>query len=478
MNVLFVAVEMSPIAKVGGLADVIGSLPKALSRLGHDVRVILPRYRMIETYPDLKLVELGSFEVQVGKNWRKQANLCETWIEGVQVYLIGTDEWYDKSVDNSTLYQAGGDLHLFFSRAVLASVDLTGWMPDVVHCHDWHTGFVPVLMREQAGRRWDDVATVFTIHNFAYQGEFPFDVLDRLGLSRSLFNSNQLEAYGSINFLKAGCVFADRVNTVSETYAKEIQTPEYGCCLDGLMRHLSDLGVLSGILNGIDQEAFNPETDPALPYRYSVNDKKGKAKCKAELRKELGLERSDGPLFGVVSRLSAQKGLDLLADCGDLFDKLSCQLVVQGLGDPWIAERFMRLEEMYPTRIKLIHEFNAPLAQRVYAGCDAFLMPSRFEPCGLGQLIAMRYGALPVVRATGGLKDTVVDGETGFVFSKPDPRELADAITRAVKLYEDPKAWNARVETVMKQDFSWTRSALQYESLYTKCLERRLTLTA
>jgi starch synthase len=478
MNILFVAVEMTPVAKVGGLADVIGALPKALRKLGHDVRVILPRYRMVEEYPGLEVVEEAAFDVRVGRNWVKSARVASTEVDGVPVWLVGTDEWFDKSVDSSTLYQPGGDMHLFFCRAVLRAAEELGWVPDVVHCHDWHTGFVPVLMREQGGRVWDDVGTVFTIHNFAYQGEFGFEVIDRLGLSRSLFNSAQLEAYGSVNFLKAGCVFSDRVTTVSETYAREIQTMEYGCSLDGLMRHLADDGRLSGIVNGIDRDLFDPATDPALAASFSASDPAGKAQCKKALRDEVGLPQTDEPLFGIVSRLSGQKGLDLVADCAEAFERLSAQIVIQGLGDPWLASEFSRLQAIYPNRIRLIQEFNAPLAQRVYGGCDMFLMPSRFEPCGLGQMIAMRYGTIPVVRATGGLKDTVEEGVTGFVFSKSTPEELEEAMARAVAHYRDPEGWKAMVGRAMQQDFGWTRSAARYAALYEECLEHRLSRIA
>jgi starch synthase len=474
MNILFVAVEMTPVAKVGGLADVIGALPKALIKLGHNVRVVLPRYRMIETTPGLEIREIAEFSVAIGPHWTKPGTLAETVVDGVPVWLVGTDEWYDKSVDSSSLYQPGGDMHLFFSRAVLQAAEVADWIPDVIHCHDWHTGFIPVLMREQASAVWDEVAAVFTIHNFAYQGEFGLEVLDRLGLCRSLFNANQLEAFGSVNFLKAGCVFSDRVNTVSETYAEEIQTPEFGCSLDGLMRHLADMKLLRGILNGIDQDVFNPETDTSIPFCYNAANIRVKAQCKAALLREIGLPDTGEPLFGIVSRLSGQKGLDLVAECAPIFEELGAQIVIQGLGDPWLASEFLRLQAKYPERIRLVQEFNAPLAQRVYAGSDVFLMPSRFEPCGLGQLIAMRYGTIPVVRATGGLKDTVEDGVTGFSFGRPIAAELGTALERAVKAYGDRDGWSMMIQTAMSRDFGWDASALRYEGLYEQCLAGRM----
>ena len=257
MKILFVSAEVAPFAKVGGLADVAGALPKALRALGHDVRIIMPLYRMIEDDPRWNLATtLGSFEVTMSPSWRKTATFMETEHAGVPIGFIGTDEWLDLSVGSDTLYQPGGMQHLFFSEAVLRAMEELDWIPDVIHCNDWHTGFLPVLMREKHARRWNSVASVFTIHNFAYQGDFGIEILDALDLPRRLFNPEQVEAWGRVNFLKAGCVYADQVNTVSETYAQEIQTQEYGCRLDGLMQHLERLGRLCGILNGIDMDVF------------------------------------------------------------------------------------------------------------------------------------------------------------------------------------------------------------------------------
>ncbi|HWD38333.1 MAG TPA: glycogen synthase [Fimbriimonas sp.] len=478
MKILFVAVEMSPIAKVGGLADVIGSLPKALRKNGHDARVILPFYKMIETNPslDIKLV-VEDFEVEMNPGWRKTARLYESELDGVPVYFIGEDEWYGNSVSSETLYQPGGHQHLFFCSAVLKAIERYEWTPDVIHCHDWHTGFLPVLMREKSLGAWEDTGAVFTIHNFAYQGDFGVEVLDDLALPHSLYNPNQLETWGRVNFLKAGCVFADRVNTVSRTYAQEIQTPEYGCTLEGLMGHIALQGRLTGILNGIDQVAFNPEIDPDIPTHFSASHLAGKRICKRELRKELGLPHDRGPLMGVVSRLSSQKGLDLLAQCGEAISKMGAQLVVQGVGDPALADEFACLEAQFPKNIRLVNRFDADIAQRVYASSDIFLMPSRFEPCGLGQMIAMRYGTIPVVRATGGLKDTVTDGETGFVFHQANVLDLLQALQRSVDAFQDKAAWKKMVLAAMGQDFSWDRSAKEYAALYQACVLDRLAST-
>ncbi len=474
MKILFVSHEVAPFAKVGGLADVAGSLPKALKERGHDVRILMPAYRMVLENPDFKVqpVVKNGFGVYVGPGWHETASLWETQLDDVPVYLLGGETWFRDTVSSSTVYQPGYEQHLFFARGAMESCRRLDWIPDVVHANDWHTGYLPVFLKKEDDPTWAGVASVFTIHNLAYQGEFGIDVLERAGLPTTMFNQHELEAYGAANFIKAGCAFADRVNTVSPRYAEEIQTPEFGCRLDGLMRHLSDTGRLSGILNGIDQQEFNPEVDPHLPDHFTSDNMAGKGNCKRELLKELGLGADDGsPLFGVVSRLSGQKGMDLIIDIADrLLD--SAKLVVQGLGDPWIAEKFRALALRRPDRFCFIERFDADLAQRVYAGSDMFLMPSAFEPCGLGQMIAMRYGTVPVVRETGGLADTVHENVNGFVFSWMDAHPFWLACQRAITAYKSD-GWADLVKRAMAFDSSWTRSAATYESLYAEALEAR-----
>jgi starch synthase len=340
-------------------------------------------------------------------------------------------------------------------------------MPDVIHCHDWHTGLVPVLMRERFRNEFAETAAVYTIHNLAYQGEFDLDVLDKLCLPRALFNPHQVEAWGRLNFLKAGAAFSNRVNTVSPTYAKEILSPSYGANLDGFMRSLSDRGRLSGILNGIDQDVFNPATDPDLPAHYSADDMAGKDLCKQALLAELELEPIPGaPLLGVVSRMSSQKGMDLIAETArELFD-LPVQLVILGAGEPPIVDALTCLAREYPRHLRYMDGFNLPLGARIYGACDGFLMPSSFEPCGLGQMIARRYGALPLVRATGGLVDTVTEGEDGFVFHQRSPEEFVATVRRLAKAFKAPKKWAKLVHHAMKMDAGWRSSALEYERLY------------
>jgi starch synthase len=475
LKVLFLSAEVAPFAKVGGLADVAGSLPRALRALGVDARVMMPSYKMVEANPAYNVqVELPAFEVQVGPDWKQTAYLKSTSHAEVPVYLLGTDRWFCESISSQTVYLPGSDQHLFFAAGVLAACKKLGWIPDVIHCNDWHTGFVPVIMREKDQKFWDNTASVFTIHNLAYQGEFSEKVLHQLGLSMALFNREQLETYGCVNFLKAGCVYSDQVNTVSPTYAQEIQTPDYGCRLEGLMLHLAEFGRLSGILNGIDSDEFNPETDPSIPAHYSCSDVAGKQVCKTGVLQELAMRPIEGaPLMGIVSRLSSQKGMDLFLDAAERLFAMNTQVIVQGLGDPWLAEQYRDLQDRFPERFRFIEKFDAPLAQRVYAGSDIFLMPSAFEPCGLGQLIAMRYGTIPVVRRTGGLADTVFEGMNGFVFEEKTTEEFLLTCARSVAAYTDKKVWGKLVKSAMTSDHSWDRSAKAYVALYDKALEDR-----
>jgi starch synthase len=475
MKILIVSVEVAPFAKVGGLADVAGALPKALQKLGHDVRLAMPLYKMIEDDARWTVKPMiDKLDVTMGSKWSKTAVVKQTDLEGVPVMLIGTDQWFPLSVDSASVYQPGGMQHVFLSQAILTACEELNWIPDVIHCNDWHTGFLPVILREKATGVWDRVASIYTIHNLAYQGEFGIEVLDALDLPHSLFNPNQLETYGRVNFLKAGAVFSDRVNTVSPNYAREILTPQYGCRLEGLMQHLAMEGRLSGILNGIDTDVFDPATDPDLPFHFSAESPENKAKCRAALLKELKMKPIEGaPVIGMVSRLSSQKGMDMVLESAESMLSLPTQLVVQGLGEPDIAEGFRQLEKRFPKQVRFIERFDAPLAERVYAGCDAFLMPSKFEPCGLGQLIAMRYGTVPVVRSTGGLADTVFDGLNGFVFHHQEPMEMLAAIERMQCTFEDPTRWTEIQSAGMHADFGWAKSALAYEDLYDEAISDR-----
>jgi starch synthase len=467
MNIVFVSSEVAPYAKVGGLADVAGSLPQALAKLGHRPTVVMPAYRMILDDPRWAVKDLiETLPVAVSSKWKVDGWVKELDMEGVRVLLIGGEGFFQATA-SSEIYTPGIEQYLYFSAAVLETIHALDLKPDVVHCNDWQTGFVPVLMREKQSRRWNRTATIFTIHNLAYQGEFGFDILDRLELPHRLFNHHQLETWGKVNFLKSGCVFSDQINTVSPTYAEEIQSPAYGCSLEGLMSHLGRQGRLHGILNGIDLKFFNPETDPALPANFSADDLSGKIICKSRLQAELGLPvRPAAPLMGIVSRLSSQKGIGLVLDVMPRIADSKGQLIVQGLGDPLIANRLRDLEAKFPEHLRFVEEFDADLAQRIYAGSDMFLMPSAYEPCGLGQMIAMRYGTVPVVRKTGGLADTVFDGTNGFVFEEFTADALWDALEEAIETFPGIADWGRYVVGGLNSDHSWERSARTYIDLY------------
>ncbi|MBL8067984.1 MAG: glycogen synthase [Armatimonadetes bacterium] len=468
MKILFVSAEMAPFAKVGGLADVAASLPKALKAIGHEVRVFMPGYGLLLEDPSLRAKPvIDQFIVRVNAARFVKGTLYRSQSGGTEVWSVDGEVNFRRARSSEHVYTFSRDDYLYFSQAALEACQETGWIPDVVHCHDWHTGFIPAILRELKSGIWDNVPSVFTIHNLAYQGEFGFDTLDACGLPHSLYRPEMVEAYGSVNFLKTGAAFADQVNTVSPNYAHEIQTPEFGCRLDGHMRYLHSQGRLHGILNGIDAEVWNPATDPALPANYSAEDLQGKSACRNHLVKLGGLTKaSEGPILGMVTRLSNQKGFDLLLEAADRLFATGACLVVQGLGDPWASSQLRRLEAKYPGQVKFFELFDADLAQQVYAGCDAFLMPSAFEPCGLGQMFAMRYGTVPVVRHTGGLADTVFDGHTGFTFSEQSGAALADAVERCAATFRKADRWRELVYAGMASDFSWSKSAQAYVQLY------------
>ena len=474
MRVLYVSAEVAPFAKVGGLADVAAGLPKAIKSLGHDCRVILPYYQLIADNPRWKTkVVVDSFKVDMNPAWSKTARLRSLDLEGVTYYFVETDEWFTESKDSASMYQPGGEVHAFFVSATLRAMELLGWIPNIVHANDWHTGFLPVLLKEKACSTWDKTGTIYTIHNMAYQGEFGCEALDWLDLSHDLYNFHQVEAWGQVNFLKAGMSFADVVNTVSPTYAQEVQTEEYGCGLEGLSSFLAENDRLFGVLNGLDYGVWDPKSDPRITAKYSATQLDGKAACREALMDQIGFTPIEGaPLVGMISRISTQKGFDLLVTgAHELFD-LPIQMVVQGLGDPQIIEGLRLLEKNHPNQFKFLNAFDEELAQQIYSGCDAFLMPSAFEPCGLGQLIAMRYGTVPIVRATGGLSDTVIEGENGFTFSNRSRKEFIDAVTRAHSAFGTPE-WNRLVSNGMNADFGWTASAREYVDLYDKAIKRR-----
>lgn len=481
-KILFASAEVVPFAKTGGLADVAGSLPKALATYGNDVRIVMPRYARIQPTRTI-----GDFPVQVG--YRKETAILregeiEARMDGVfrkiPVYFIDNYHYFDR--DQIYGYWDEAERYAFFCRAVLEMTKMLGFKPDIIHCNDWQTGPIPLLLKEQY--QWDPffrgIGTVFTIHNLRYQGNFPKETLHLLGLGDECFTPERLEFYGNISFMKAGLLWSDVLNTVSRTYAEEIQDPHYGEGMDGILRQRSQ--DLYGICNGINIHEYNPATDPRIYHNYTAEDLEGKRRNKMELQREMGLPQLDVPLLGIVSRLVDQKGLDLIADISrDLMER-PMQLVVLGTGDAYYEDMFRELRSLYPDRIGVEIGFNVTLAQRIYAGCDMFLMPSAFEPCGLGQLISLRYGTIPVVRSTGGLRDTVIDynpdtgSGNGFSFAPYDSSALLAAIDRGLELYDSPRAWQSLVKRAMQEDHSWNRSAAEYMGLYKNALARQLAV--
>jgi len=481
MNIVLVSSEVEPLAKTGGLADVAASLSMALRRLKHRVSIIMPFYGGIaSSHPEIR--DAG-FSVKIPLEGRLQeGTVWSTRLNGVPVYLIRHAALYHRD----GLYGSGGtdypDNALrfgFLARGALEVSKVAGLEPDVFHIHDWQTALLAVY-RDHYYRQepaLGEAGVVLTIHNLAYQGLFDPDVLPALDLPADLFHMDGLEFYDRVNFLKGGITFSDMISTVSPTYAREIQTPALGAGLDGLLRRRS--ADLVGILNGIDTSRWNPGTDDALFARYTSTHLSGKAVNKKTLQERLRLETSpSSPLMAVIGRLDPQKGFDLiLAATPDLLRE-GAQLVLLGAGTPRYLDAFAALRKKFPRQLSLNQGFQPDLGRQIYAGADIFLMPSRYEPCGLGQLIAFRYGTIPVVRRTGGLADTVQDFDAdperglGFVFEELDVDALLRAVNRAITRFRDTKTWRRLMQRAMRADFSWKSSAKSYLELYERAIER------
>ncbi len=473
MRVLICSSEVVPFAKTGGLADVAGALPRALLALGHDVRVALPNYSAVnqeKACPE-RVAEV-TVPIPAGEQ-TAVGILASLQIPGVPTYLIDAPEYFHRD----SLYSQPDDPVRFglFSRAVFEFLRAGEWQPEVIHCNDWQTALIPVWLR--TGEYLKDIATLFTIHNFAYQGVFDRAVMDELGLDPGLFNMHALEFFGQVNFMKGALVFSDLLSTVSPTYAKEIQTPEYGERLEGVLDDRAE--DLFGVLNGIDYDEWNPATDRYLEAHYDAHDLAGKVGCKTALQRQAGLpEAPEVPLFGLVSRLAGQKGLDLLSDALPHLLEMDVQFVLLGTGEPYYEERMRELAQQFPTKMAAVIGFDNALAHRIYAGSDFFVMPSHYEPCGLGQLISLRYGTIPVVRHTGGLADTITNfnpqtGEgNGFSFEETTAVALLGAFCRALAACRDSERWSRLVQNAMACDFSWDRSAQEYARLYQLAVTR------
>ena len=475
MKVLFAVSECVPFVKTGGLADVAGALPKALKKLGTEVRVILPNYSLIPEKLKSSFQFLKAIKVQVG--FRSQyCGILTAEHEGITYYLIDNEYYFFR--DSLYGHYDDGERFSFFSKAILESLPHLDFIPDVIHCHDWHTGMVNFLLDAHYRDHpiYKEIRTVFTIHNLQFQGIFPYVVMSELlGLGHQYYNIEQLEFYGNVNFMKGGIVASDQVTTVSPTYKEEIQNPFFGERLDGLLRKHSHK--LIGIVNGIDDTSYNPKTDREIAFPYDSDSLEGKVENKQALQQYFGLpEKESSPIIAMVTRLTAQKGLDLLLHVFQNLIQEDIQFIVLGSGDPKYENFFNQMEQEYPDKVRVYVGFNESLAHQIYAGTDLFLMPSQFEPCGLGQLIALQYGTIPIVRETGGLNDTVQSYNestgygSGFTFKNFNAHDMLHTIRRALHFYHQKETWNHLIQNVMSQDYSWLQSAKKYNEIYEKLL--------
>lgn len=472
MRILFVASEAGPFIKSGGLGDVAGALPKALAQKNADVRVVIPRYKEINWEVRDKLRFVKWFNVRVG--WREEfCGVWECFYNGVTYYVLDNEKYFNR--DGLYGFYDDAERFAFFDRAVLDMLRQVDWQPDVIHCNDWQTGMIPVLLKFEYKKNdmfyWN-IKSVFSIHNIAFQGVFDPKILPELfGYDMELYDNTSLKFDLGVSFMKGALYYSDIITTVSDTYAYEIQTPEYGQRLDEVLRIRSY--ALRGIVNGIDYDEFNPKTDRFIPKNYDVNSFKDKVINKTELQKELGLTVDENiPMIGMVTRLTHQKGIDLLVNISDRLLQQNIQLVVLGTGDKQYEDHFKWLDYRYGNKVSANIRFDNGLANKIYAASDMFLMPSLFEPCGLGQLIALRYGSIPIVRETGGLKDTVqayneyTGYGNGFSFQSYSSEDLYNTIQYAMWIYTNKKHWKRLMKQAMNSDNSWRKSADIYLNMY------------
>jgi starch synthase len=480
MKILFAASEVAPFAKTGGLADVAGSLPRALASLGHDVRVVLPRYRQIDS-ERLGLRSVSTFYVPLG-SWKERCDILAGSLgRDVTAYFVSKDVYYDRPGlygTSSGDYPDNAERFIFFSRAIPELCRALDFSPDIIHCNDWETGLVPLYVKRLYGSvsQLAGTRTVFTIHNLGYQGIFWHWDFPLTGLGWDVFTPEGIEYWGNMSLLKAGIVFADSVTTVSATYAREIQTVENGLGLDGVLRNRA--ADLVGIVNGIDYDDWDPARDAAIAAHFSAARLAGKRVCRAALLQELGLSESQFPVIGMVTRLTDQKGIDILVDALSAILKRGVRLVILGTGDERYHRILTDVARLHAGKMRVLLTYDEALARRIYAGSDIFLMPSRYEPCGLGQMHALRYGTVPIVRRTGGLADTVVDHDprssrgTGFLFDEYSGVSLAKCVRRTADVYEHPAEWKRIMRSGMRVDLSWAHSAKGYENVYRKLLRK------
>jgi starch synthase len=476
VHIAFVASECVPFSKTGGLADVVGALPGALAALGHQVSVYVPRYRQTKLPDAQKAVR--SITIPFDDQYRFCSVLAGGNTNGVRYYFVDYPPFFDRDGLYGTSagdYPDNAERFALFCRAILEASKILG-VPQIFHCHDWQSALVPILLRTQYAEdpAFREVGTVFTIHNIGYQGLFPPDILPLLTLPWDLFTIAKMEFFGQVNFLKGALVYSDFVTTVSKRYAQEIQTTEFGFGLEGVLRDRSS--TLAGILNGVDYKEWSPQTDKYIAANYSPSDLSAKAKCKQDLLSVFGMGVSNAdartPVIGIVSRFAAQKGFDLLAQIMDRLAREEMIIIVLGSGDKVYEEMFLRLSRQFPHKIALKIAYDNVIAHKIEAGSDMFLMPSRYEPCGLNQIYSLKYGTVPVVRATGGLDDTIEHWSprtgkgTGFKFSEYNSEALLMTIKEALRAYQDQTTWLALMRNGMMKDFSWNASAREYVKVY------------
>jgi starch synthase len=489
MHIAFAASECVPFSKTGGLADVVGALPQALAAAGHQVSVYVPLYRQTKLTDPQTVVR--SITVPFDDKYRfcsvvTPGGKSEAGRQGVRHYFIDYPEYFDRDALYGTKggdYPDNAERFALFSRAVIEASKVVG-VPDVFHCHDWQSALIPVMLstlyKEDPILR--DVGTLFTIHNMGYQGLFPPEVLPLLMLPWDLFTISKMEFFGQVNFLKGALVFADFITTVSKKYSQEIQSIEYGFGLEGVLRNRA--ATVSGILNGVDYGEWSPQTDKFIAAKFSPDDLTGKAKCKQDLLAAFGMEKADPklPVIGIVSRFAAQKGFDLIAQIMDRLAREEMIIVALGTGDKEYEEMFLRMNKQFPNKIAVKVAYDNTIAHKIEAGADMFLMPSRYEPCGLNQIYSLKYGTVPVVRATGGLDDTIEPWDartgkgTGFKFTEYNGESLLLTIKQALLAFRDQSSWQVLMKNGMNRDFSWNASAKEYVRLYEKVRQMKAAL--
>lgn len=483
MHIAFVASECVPFAKTGGLADVVGALPKALAALGHQVSVYIPRYRQTKLVDPQTVVR--SITVPFDDKYRFCSVVTAGSSSGVRFYFVDYPAYFDREALYGTPsgdYPDNAERYALFSRAVLEATKVLG-VPHVFHCHDWQSALLPVMLRTLYAEdpAFRDVATVFTIHNMGYQGLFPPDILPLLMLPWDLLTISKMEFFGQVNFLKGALVFSDFITTVSKKYSQEIQTTEYGFGLEGVLRNRA--ATVTGILNGVDYDEWSPQTDKFSAAKYSPQELTGKEKCKQDLLNAFGLGAADPkvPVIGIVSRFAAQKGFDLIAQVVDRLALEDMMIVALGAGDQQYQEMFVRLNKQFPNKIAVKVAYDNAIAHKIEAGADMFLMPSRYEPCGLNQIYSLKYGTVPIVRATGGLDDTIEPWDartgkgTGFKFSEYTGEALLATVKQALLAYRDQASWQTLMRNGMGRDFSWGASAREYGKIYDRVRQLRTT---